>query len=110
MTPDQIQSMVKDACALETAAREQAVAVIWLYAGDCACHIKALASEVETTRKRAKGLLPDVELAQLANGGAEHRQDWCKCDASVGMVPCEYCAIFDALRRTRKYLEDVIKG
>jgi hypothetical protein len=42
-----IEKMVKDACAMEKAVEEQAIAVIWLYARDCACHIKALACEVE---------------------------------------------------------------
>lgn len=50
--------------------------------------------------KWAANLKPDIELAQLANDGAEFRKDFCTCDPSVGMSPCQYCVIHDLLRRT----------
>lgn len=53
-------------------------------------------------------LLEAVELAHLANGGKEFRQDWCECDRECGMVPCRYCAIHDALSRTERYLRNKI--
>lgn len=42
----------------------------------------------------------DIELAVQANngGGMEFREELCRCDPSVGMSPCEYCAIDSALR------------
>ena len=43
--------------------------------------------------------IEDVRTAMLANGGHEFVQEYCQCDASVGMVPCQYCAIHDVLRR-----------
>lgn len=49
--------------------------------------------------KWAANLKPDIELAQLANDGAEFRKDFCTCDPSVGMSPCQYCVIHDVLRR-----------
>lgn len=42
-------------------------------------------------------LLEKVELAILANGGFAHKKAMCSCDPSVGMSPCEYCAIHCAL-------------
>jgi len=50
--------------------------------------------------KWGANLKPDIELAQLANDGAEFREDFCTCDPPVGMSPCQYCAIHDVLRRT----------
>lgn len=43
----------------------------------------------------------EVEMALRANnlGGLEFVEDHCRCDASVGMSPCEYCAIDSVLRR-----------
>lgn len=64
--------------------------------------------ETDRSKLYAAALLPDVELAQLANGGKEFRKDWCQCDPSVGMSPCQYCAIFEALKRTEKYLREQI--
>jgi hypothetical protein len=46
----------------------------------------------------------DLELAILANGGFEFREDWCRCDPEVGYYPCEYCAIFRALTHFQKLL------
>jgi hypothetical protein len=54
-------------------------------------------------------LLECVELAIIANGGGAHKKEMCRCDASVGMTPCEYCAIWDALNKTWNYLLD-LKG
>jgi hypothetical protein len=47
----------------------------------------------------------DVNLAMLANGGVEFQQDYCNCDSSVGMSPCQYCAIHDVLRRVNNAVE-----
>lgn len=43
----------------------------------------------------------DIELAILANnmGSMEFKEEYCKCDPSVGMCPCPYCAIDTVLRR-----------
>jgi len=51
-------------------------------------------------------LLESVELAIMANGGFAHKLDWCRCDASVGAVPCEYCAIHSCLDRMFHYFTD----
>lgn len=45
-TPEQVQAMVRDACDMEQCARS-ARDLLPIYARDCACHIKALASELE---------------------------------------------------------------
>ena len=70
--------------------------------------VERLRAERDGLRAYAKGLLPDVELAQLANGGKAFRQDWCQCDPSVGMAPCQYCAILDALERTERFLQKLL--
>jgi hypothetical protein len=55
---------------------------------------------------REKSLLDSVKLAQLANGGTEFNYSWCQCDPDVGAVPCQYCAIYDALSRVKWYLQE----
>lgn len=59
-------------------------------------------------KTRATGLLPDLEMAQLANGGAEHKTEWCQCDPDVGACPCQYCAIHDGLRRAVSLTQDLV--
>lgn len=49
--------------------------------------------------------LKRVDLAILANRGETWRADMCSCDPSVGMSPCEYCAIHEALRYTKARIE-----
>jgi hypothetical protein len=51
-------------------------------------------------------LIESLKLAQLANGGAEFNKSFCQCDASVGMSPCQYCAIFFALKDAIEFLTD----
>lgn len=58
---------------------------------------------VRRRQQEAGSLLADIELAELANGGSEFHTDWCRCDASVGQV-CEYCVIWNTLKRVKKYL------
>ena len=51
----------------------------------------------------------EVEMALRANnggGGLDFVEDHCRCDASVGMVPCEYCAIDSVLRRVLRATEE----
>jgi len=50
-------------------------------------------------------LLEKVELAILANGGAEWDPHGCECEPEVNMAPCRYCAMWDALRSVKQYLE-----
>jgi len=51
-------------------------------------------------------LLDAIDLAIRANngGGLEFRKEYCRCDASVGMVPCEYCAVDSALRQCQRFV------
>lgn len=56
------------------------------------------AVDLRTARPVTKeSLLEKLELAHRANGGKEFNERACSCDASVGFVPCEYCAIRSAL-------------
>lgn len=81
---------------------------VWWYWWQKACDANGVGEppaddERERLRKLLKwaaNLKPDIELAQLANDGAEFRKDFCTCDPSVGMSPCQYCVIHDVLRRT----------
>src|ERR1044071_9058078 len=52
-------------------------------------------SKLDVLEGRGEG----INLAILANGGKEFRKEMCTCDASVGHCPCEYCAIFEGLRK-----------
>ena len=56
---------------------------------------------LKNTKKKIRD---DLKLAIKANGGIEHRKDWCKCDPEVGHYPCEYCAIYKALDHFRRLL------
>ena len=52
-------------------------------------------------------LLDDIDLALRANnagGKIEWRKDFCECDPDVGMVPCQYCAIQNALEKCKRFL------
>ena len=52
-------------------------------------------------------LLDDIDLALRANNNGAPiawRQDMCMCDPSVGMVPCQYCAIQNALEKCKRFL------
>jgi hypothetical protein len=74
------------------------------------CPVCAIPKHSKASRSLAPArLLECVELAILANGGGAHKKEMCCCDASVGMTPCEYCAIWDALNKTWNYLLD-LKG
>lgn len=59
-------------------------------------------------------ILPDIEDAKLAilannSGGYEFRKDLCQCDPSVGMVPCQYCAVELVLSRVLRAAEQAAK-
>ena len=61
-------------------------------------------SEMEIT---STALLDDIDLALRANNNGERiewRQDLCMCDPEVGMVPCPYCAIQNALEKCKRFL------
>jgi len=63
-------------------------------------------NELETIFKK----LPkeeDIRLAMMANGGVEYNEKYCECDPSVGMVPCQYCAIDSVLRRLLNTVEEM---
>lgn len=64
----------------------------------------------EKIYKPFTNLLECVELAIIANGGGAHKKEMCGCDPSVGMSPCEYCAIWNALNKTYNYLLDLKGG
>jgi hypothetical protein len=58
--------------------------------------------------KHQLSLLTDVENAMRANNGSNDpawKKDNCTCDESVGICPCMYCAIHDALRRCQSYFK-----
>jgi len=57
-----------------------------------------------------KTLLEEVNLAIMANGGSEFRNDWCQCDPAVGAVPCEYCATRIALIHCYDFLIKIKKN
>lgn len=59
-------------------------------------------------KNKLKSLRGKVDLAILAHGGKDWRKEWCQCDPSVGMVPCEYCAIYTALREMDIYIKKEI--
>ena len=61
-----------------------------------------MTEEIERSRKK-------VELAILANGGDIHREHWCRCDPSIGAVPCQYCAIFNGLNEAKTLLSSLEK-
>jgi hypothetical protein len=53
-----------------------------------------------------KNLLDDITLALMANNGShvtDFQSDMCECDPSVGMCPCQYCAIHYALKRCESF-------
>lgn len=64
---------------------------------------------IDQLRKWAARIKSNIELAQLANDGAEFRLDFCTCDPSVGMSPCQYCAIHDALRYSLEFVNQFIE-
>jgi len=64
-------------------------------------------SDFATIKRRAAALAEDLEMAHLANGGREFRQDWCECDPETGMTPCRYCAIHSVLTRTERLLKEI---
>lgn len=49
-------------------------------------------------------LIKQIDLAILANGGEDFRDNFCSCDPSVGYTPCEYCAIRNALLAVKCHL------
>ena len=51
-----------------------------------------------------------IDLALRANGGKEFNKGNCRCDPSVGMAPCEYCAIQEALLAAREVLPELLKS
>lgn len=54
-------------------------------------------------------LLDSIDLALRAHCGPEPINTFCRCDADVGEVPCEYCAIYEALTKSR-YTISVLLG
>ena len=52
-------------------------------------------------------LLSKIDLAILANGGENWRVDWCRCDPDVGFSPCEYCAVYTALKETKEFISNI---
>lgn len=70
-------------------------------------------ADIERERDRLRAIITrlprkdDIELSLRANnmGGLEFREDYCQCDASVGMSPCPYCAIDSVLRRVLRASE-----
>jgi hypothetical protein len=56
------------------------------------------------SNKASIGVLKDIELAMLANGGDEFIEEFCFCDSDVGMVPCQYCAIQRGLKRAKEFI------
>ena len=52
-------------------------------------------------------VLECINLAILANGGEDFREDWCQCDPSVDQSPCEYCAIYRALKHAHEFIVKV---
>lgn len=62
---------------------------------------------VHMGRVREEGEMDKIELAILANGGEKHLKNWCQCDADVGAVLCEYCAIYNGLMYARELLRRV---
>lgn len=54
-----------------------------------------------------KTLIEEIDLAILSHGGEHLRKDFCQCDPAVGFVPCEYCAIYQALIHCRDFLMNI---
>lgn len=50
-------------------------------------------------------------IAAVNSGtGTEWRQDYCQCDPSVGMVPCQYCAIWDCIKLAKRLVASSTLG
>ena len=57
-----------------------------------------------------KQLLKDIDLAMQANNQAPDiafNPKYCQCDTEVGYCPCTYCAIHDALRRSKEFIQSL---
>jgi hypothetical protein len=55
--------------------------------------------ETIQTGWRALEMSPDPKKSWI--------QKYCRCDPEVNMVPCEYCALFNALKVADRLLEEV---
>ena len=54
-----------------------------------------------------RSVLQNVEDAMRANNGMtdiKFNESHCTCDHSVGMAPCQYCAIHRALEQSREFI------
>lgn len=54
-------------------------------------------------------LLEEINTAFKAIGINEDREwndQFCSCDSSVGMNPCEFCAVYNTLLHMEKYLKE----
>jgi hypothetical protein len=58
------------------------------------------------TLARVNRLIANIEVAELANGGAEFQKNRCECDSEILM--CRYCALWSALRRVKAYLKEEV--
>jgi len=59
--------------------------------------------------KQVIALLDIIDLALRANnGGTKFQKNRCTCDPSVGMSPCEYCAIQRALEKCKDFVSLIL--
>jgi hypothetical protein len=63
-----IGDMVRDACTMETAARNGDTCVCALFAPDVACHVKALASEWERLRDKLTAVREALDKIVISEG------------------------------------------
>jgi hypothetical protein len=70
-----------------------------------------MSEQSERMEITSTALLDDIDLALRANNGGAiaWRRDMCMCDPSVGMVPCQYCAIQNALEKCKRFLSSNIQ-
>jgi len=66
-----------------------------------------LIKEFSTLKKILLARKDSIELAILANGGAEHKKEWCECDPECNNCPCQYCAIHEGLKNILKVIDMV---
>lgn len=66
--------------------------------------LRNLLRKGETMSDNLRRWLERIQIAMLANGGEEWQQRHCSCDPSVGISPCQYCAIHEALLFTKDQL------
>jgi len=54
-------------------------------------------------------VLAHIELAHQANGGRYAHDQYCQCNCETGQIPCQYCAVNNALVSAQTIIETLSK-